>query len=32
MLLEVPGIDDRGPDLENERRMKAIRDEVEAGG
>jgi deoxyribonuclease-4 len=32
MLLEVPGIADRGPDLENVRRMKAIRDEVEAGG
>ncbi len=32
MLLEVPGFDNDGPDLENVRRMKAIRDEVEAAG
>jgi deoxyribonuclease-4 len=28
LLLEVPGIEDDGPDLENVRRLKAIRDEV----
>ncbi len=31
LLLEVPGIADKGPDLENVRRMKAIRAEVEGG-
>lgn len=29
-LLEVPGIEDDGPDLENVRRLKAIRDDVAA--
>ena len=28
LLLEVPGIEDDGPDLENVRRLKALRDEV----
>lgn len=28
MLLEVPGFEDKGPDLENIRRLKALRDEV----
>ncbi|MEZ4552380.1 MAG: deoxyribonuclease IV [Dehalococcoidia bacterium] len=31
MLLEVPGIDGKGPDLENIRRLKALRDEVREG-
>ncbi|MGE0228592.1 MAG: deoxyribonuclease IV [Dehalococcoidia bacterium] len=31
MLLEVPGIDGKGPDLENIRRLKALRDEVRNG-
>jgi deoxyribonuclease IV len=29
LFLEVPGIEDKGPDLENVRRMKAIRADVE---
>jgi deoxyribonuclease IV len=32
LLLEVPGIENDGPDLENVRRMKAIRAEVESAG
>jgi deoxyribonuclease-4 len=28
MFLEVPGFEDKGPDLENVRRLKALRDEV----
>ncbi len=28
MILEVPGFEDKGPDLENVRRLKALRDEV----
>jgi deoxyribonuclease-4 len=32
MLLEVPGFGDDGPDLENVRRLRAIRDAVEAEG
>ncbi|MFN8638649.1 MAG: deoxyribonuclease IV [Dehalococcoidia bacterium] len=32
LLLEVPGIENDGPDLENVRRMKAIREAVEGGG
>lgn len=32
LLLEVPGIENDGPDLENVRRMKAIRAEVEGEG
>jgi len=31
MLLEVPGLDGKGPDLENVRRLKELREEVSAG-